>query len=250
MRVIVTGAAGLIGRVLAAGLADKYELLLYDAQVPRKSAIKRLDMRRLDRAVTAFANAAAVVDLAADTDVAAPWSSVYSNNVPATMNALEAARVAGLRRFVFASSNHVIGGYEEDEPYAGVIAGRRDDLDPARLPRIDAGASIRPNGSYALGKALGEAAGRLYADRYGLSVIALRIGSVLPGDRPTNDRHRATFLSHRDLVQLVDRALQAPPTLDFGIFFGVSDNRWRIWDIEQARSALAYEPADDAERYL
>jgi nucleoside-diphosphate-sugar epimerase len=116
------------------------------------------------------------------------------------------------------------------------------------VPRLGADAPIRPDGPYAVGKALGEAAGRFYSDEYGLSVICLRIGHVNLDDRPKEPGQFATLLSHRDLVELVRCCLAAPPTLRFGVFYGVSANRWRFWDIEAARAAIGFEPRDDAER--
>jgi uronate dehydrogenase len=80
-----------------------------------------------------------------------------------------------------------------------------------------------------------------------MSVICLRIGSVRPEDTPTTPRHFATFLSHRDLRQLVDRALGAPPELRFGVYYGVSANTWRFWRIDDAQAELDYQPVDDAE---
>jgi hypothetical protein len=188
-----------------------------------------------------------VVDLAANPDQHASWESVRENNIPATLNALEAARGAGVRRLVFASSNHVTGMYEHDEPYASIIAGRYETLEPGGFERVTASHPIRPDGPYGVGKALGEAAGRFYSDVHGLSVVCLRIGTVNRQDRPRNVRELATLLTHRDLVQLVDRSLAAPESVGFAVVYGVSANRWRIWDIEDARRLLGYEPADDAE---
>jgi uronate dehydrogenase len=164
------------------------------------------------------------------------------------VNAFEAAREAGVRRVIFASSNHVVGMYENDEPYASIVAGDYEGLEPARLPLIGADAPIRPDGPYGAGKAFGEAAGRYYADMHGLSVICLRIGTVNASDRPEDPREFATLLTHRDLVHLIRRCLDVPE-LPFGVFYGVSANTWRFWDIDGARRALGYEPQDDAEQW-
>jgi uronate dehydrogenase len=174
---------------------------------------------------------------------------VRANNIPATLNALEAAHRAGVPRLVFASSNHVTGLYERDEPYASIVEGAYGGLDPAALTRISAADPIRPDGPYGVGKALGEAAGRMYAELHGLSVICLRIGTVNAEGRPLSARQFATLLTHGDLVQLVERSLLAPASERFGIFYGVSGNTWRIWDIADARARLGYEPRDDAEQF-
>ena len=93
-------------------------------------------------------------------DQDSPWDVVYSNNLPSTYNALEAARRAGAKRVIFASSNHATGNYEEDEPYASIVAGMYEGLDPETFPRVTVDMPIRPDGPYGIGKAFGEAAGR------------------------------------------------------------------------------------------
>jgi nucleoside-diphosphate-sugar epimerase len=244
----VTGAAGLIGGIVMDALSGQCEVRGLDHR--RGSDVDWIrDMTKLRRIQPAFDGMDAVVDLAADSSASASWSSVLRNNVPATVNAFEAARRAGIRRIIVASSNHVVGGYEDDEPYASVLAGRYDSVDPSTLTRLTAAAPIRPDGPYGAGKAMVEAAARYYADEYELSVICLRIGTVNHENRPTSTRHFATFLSHRDLGSLVRCCLAAPDDLRFGIFYGVSANTWRIWDVEHAVAAIGYRPQDDAETW-
>ena len=110
-------------------------------------------------------------------------------------------------------------------------------------------APIRPDGLYAVGKAFGEALGRLYADEHGLSVICLRLGTVNAADRPQVPRHFATLLTHADLVRLVRCAIDAPDDLRFAVFYGVSNNTWRFWDLTGPREAIGYEPQDNAETW-
>lgn len=247
-RLLVTGAGGLVGSVLWAGLGDGYDLSGIDLRRVPDPRVQRGSTASLRRAVKAFEGMDAVVDLAATPAVSTPWEEVYGNNVPASWNALEAARQAGVRRVVVASSNNVTAGYERDEPYASVVAGHYRGLAPGGFRRLTTADPVRPNGAYAVGKALTEAAARYYADTFGLSVICLRIGTVNRDDQPSNARHHATWLSHRDLVQLVDRCLRAPADLGFAVFYGVSDNTWRIWDITDAQESVGYAPRDDAER--
>jgi uronate dehydrogenase len=247
-RVLVTGAGGLIGEILREGLAGRWDLRGLDGA--RGAGVDvRGDMRRLRSIREAFEGTSAVVDLAADASASASWRTVLENNVPATVNALEAARLAGVERVVFASSNHVVGLYELDEPYASIVAGRYESLDPASLPRIRADAAIRPDSPYAVGKALGEAAARYYAEAHGLSVICLRIGTVNRADRPRNPRELATLLTHRDLVHLVECSLAAAAEVRFAVLYGVSANTWRIWDLDEARAVVGFTPQDDAERF-
>lgn len=246
--VLVTGAGGIIGRVLRKGLGSDYRLLGID--VRRGDGVDwTRDMRSARRVRTLFEGVDTVIDLAAISSVSTSWRDVQRTNIPATLNALECARRAGVRRLVFASSNHVTGMYERDEPYAAIVAGEYGGLQPGSYRHIDTTVAIRPDGAYGVGKALGEAACRYYADAFDLSVICLRIGTVRPTDRPDSPRHFATLLTHRDLIQLVRCCIEAPTELNFAIFYGVSANTWRIWDIESVRAAIGYAPVDDAERW-
>jgi nucleoside-diphosphate-sugar epimerase len=246
---VITGAAGLLGTLLSRGLDGRYEVEGIDRARGGGRHVRRANMARPGAADRLFQGADAVVDLAGLPGMDTPWRDVWKNNLPATMNALEAARRAGVRRFVFASSNHVTGMYEREPPYSRIVAGDRDGLDPAATPLIAPSWPIRPDGPYALGKAFGEAAARHYADAFGLSAICLRIGTVNAEDRPLRPRHFATLLTHADLLRLVESALEAPDDLRFGVYYGVSRNTWRIWDLAGAREELGYEPADDAEAF-
>lgn len=246
--VLVTGARGTIGQILCAELSGEYAVRGLDTARGRGVDVVA-DMTRLRRVERAFEGATAVVDLAADSRVSASWERVRDNNIPAALNALEAARRAGARRVVLASSNHVTGLYEHDEPYASLVAGRYEGLNPGRLRRLTVEDPIRPDGPYGVGKAFAEAAARYYSETFGLSVICLRIGTVNRSGRPEVARHFATLLTHRDLVHLVLCCLEAPESVGFGVFYGVSANTWRLWDIEDARRQIGYTPADDAERW-
>ncbi len=243
---LVTGAGGTIGRIVAHALSDEYAV--HGLDVKRGPVIAWVgDMAKLRRVEPAFAGMSAVIDLAANASVSESWRSVRRNNIPATLNAFEAARRAGVRRVIFASSNHVVGLYERDEPYASIVAGEYEGLDPTQISRLGADVPIRPDGPYGVGKAFGEAAARYYAEAHGLSVICLRIGTVNSENRPSNPRQFATLLTHRDLVHLVRCCLTAPDSVRFGVYYGVSANTWRFWDIDDAHEAIGYTPQDNAE---
>lgn len=246
-RVLITGASGLIGGVLAGGLAAEYVLRGVDRRRVIGMPSRRGNMRRLRSIEPSFRGADTVIDLAAKPDPNISWRTALRNNLPATVNAFEAARRAGVKRVVFASSNHATGLYENDPPYAAILAGDRSGLEPGRFRLITASDPPRPDGPYGVGKVFGEATGRYYADHFGLSVICLRIGTVNRADAPKDARQRATLLTHADLVRLVRCCIEAPEELRFGIFYGVSNNTWRIWDIADARERIGYEPVDDAE---
>ena len=246
--VVITGAAGIIGRVLRAELADSYSLRTID-HLPGEGIDLAADVRRPEWMQKAFSGASAVVELAARASLSTSWEHVLTNNLAATVATLEAARLAGVPRVVVASSNHVTGMFERDEPYASVLAGRYEGLEPERVPRIRVDSPPRPDSFYAIGKCGAEAAARFYAEEYGISAICLRIGTVNPQNRPRKPREFATLLTHRDLGQLVRRCLEAPLDLGFAVFYGISRNTWRIWDIEDAAATIGYEPLDDAESF-
>lgn len=248
-RVLITGASGLIGGVLRAALSEAYELSGVDRVPVPGLDVAVGDMTNLEAVGPAFEGVDVVIDLAAVASDRSPWDVVYANNVPSTYNALEAARRGGAKRLIFASSNHVTGAYEDDHPYSAIVAGRYEGLDPKAIPRVSTAMPIRPDGPYGVVKAFGEAAGRYYSDRHGLSVLCMRIGSLVKESRPRTVRHFATLLTHRDLVHLVTQCVEAPPRVGFGIFYGVSNNTWRFWDIGDSADAIGYHPRDDAESW-
>jgi nucleoside-diphosphate-sugar epimerase len=248
-KILITGAAGLIGTVLMRGLETRYELVGVDRAFRRPRNVHRRNLARSRFLASIFDGADAVVDLAGLPDHRTDWKRVWRNNLPTTMNVLEAAVRAGVRRYVFASSNHVTGLYERYPPYSAIVAGDYAGLDPGSIPLIRASFPVRPDGAYALGKVLGEAAARWHTETSGLTAICLRIGTVNAEDRPLQPRHFATLLTHADLVRLVGCALEAPAELGFRVYYGVSRNTWRFWDIADAAIELGYEPQDDAERY-
>lgn len=246
--VLITGAAGLIGGVLRDRLADEYLLKGLDRRWVRDRRISRADVTNRRKLARLFEGAEAIVDLATAATLRLGWDDVL-RDCRGRINVLEAARASGAERYIFASSNHVTGLYELEHPYADIIAGAYGDLDPTATPLIGPASPLRPDGPYAVGKAFGEAVSKYYSERYGLSCICLRIGSVNRSDRPNEPRDYATLLTQRDLVHIVDCALRAPRELLHGVYYGVSANRWRFWDIENARREIGFEPQDDAERF-
>jgi uronate dehydrogenase len=230
MRVLITGAAGAIGSVLRAGLAGRYSLLrLADIKPcgttgPGEEEILA-DFSAPDAALAATRGMDCVVHLAG-IPREAEWERILPNNIVGTYNLFEAARRNKVKRVVFASSNHVTGFHRVGRP-----------VDPAVQPR--------PDSRYGVSKVFGEALGRLYADKHGLSVACLRIGSFR--ERPQNARELRTWISHRDTVQLVRRCIDAPP-LHFIVVYGVSANTRNEWHDDAAR-LIGYRPEDNAESF-
>lgn len=248
-KVLITGASGLIGSILGDAMNAQYDVTGVDIVNAPVLDTLIADTTDLDAIYAAFDGVDAVIDLAAMIDRDTAWDHVYSNNIPSTYNVLEASRRAGVKRVVFASSNHTTGLYENDYPYSDIVAGLYDGLDSNSIPLVDITMPVRPDGPYGIGKIVGEVAGRYYSERYGLSVICLRIGTVNRENRPLIPRHFSTLLTHRDLVNLVISSLEAPSKLTFAIFYGVSNNTWRFWDISDSEQALGYLPKDNAESW-
>ena len=249
-KVLITGVTGLIGGIVFNDLKNDYELTGLARRPMEGLCHFRASIDSLEDILPAFEGQDAVVHLAADPEADAPWESVLPNNLIGTYNVYEACRIHGVKRVVFASSNHATGMYERDHPYHHIVRGEYDKVDVWPIPQVSHEAEIRPDGYYGISKAYGEATGRYYSEEFGLSVICLRIGTVNAWDSPTRSiRHFATWFSHRDQAQQVRKSLEAPEELAFDIFYGVSGNKWRFWDIEHAREVIGYEPQDNAEEY-
>lgn len=231
-RVLITGAGGRIGRSLAERLADRYQLRLHyhrEPEGPPAADSVVADISEYDQIAAAMEGIDAVVHLAGQPNTASPWEAVLPANIVGTYNVYESARRAGVRKVVFASTNHVMGMYDRDRAWP-----------------VYAEQPVRPDSLYGVSKAFGETLGRHYADRYGMSIIALRIGWFL--EQPHDEIARWMWLSPRDCAQLVCRAIESE--LGYGVFYAISGNGSRHWDITDAINALGYRPEDDAERYF
>ena len=236
-KVLITGAAGRIGRVLRDGLKARYDLrlLYHNTVLPAEPGeeVCVADITDLDRMVEASAGVDAVVHMAGNPSGRSSFETILEANIRGTYTIYEAAHRSGVRRVVFASTNHVTGYYEKNGIYT--------------TPDMPA----RPDSFYGASKAYGEDLGRYYVDAFGLSVICLRIGSFVTADvvrdrKRGSDRILSSWLSHRDTVQLVWRSIEAEG-IDFGVYYGISGNTRAYWDIQNAREELGYEPEDDAE---
>jgi uronate dehydrogenase len=229
--VLITGADGRIGTTLRAGLRERYQLrVMFRAPGALSDPTEQVVIADLEDQSTirsAARGTDAIVHLAANPSTRASFEETLQANIVGTYHVFEAARQEGVHRVVFASTNHVTGMYERD----GALV-------LSTLPP-------RPDSYYGVSKAYGESLGRYYHDAHGLAVICLRIGSFLP--KPRDVRGLSTWLSPRDMVQLVWRSLEA--SVGYGVYYGISGNSRRRWDITNAREELGYVPEDDAERF-
>ena len=236
-KVLITGAAGEIGSVLAAGLNEDYDLrLLYHKTVLPKFGDEEIfvgTINDMEKMIAATAGVDSVIHMAGNPDDKASFDAVMGVNIQGTYTTFEAARRSGVRQIIFASTNHVTGYYEIDGVYT-----------TPDLP-------VRPDGYYGVSKVFGEALGRYYSDAFGISVICLRIGTCRSEDAVIsrkNDRILSTWLSLNDTVQLVRCSIEAE-SIKFGIYYGISDNTRAYWDIQNARDEIGYDPQDNAENY-
>ena len=227
--VLITGAAGDVGGHLRRELAGKYLLRLSDRRPVQDLALgehfTRANIARLTQAVRITRGVDAIVHLGGYA-TEGPWQHILEANIVGCYNLFEAAHQNGVKRIVFASSNHAVGFHGRDEV-------------------LDHHAELRPDSRYGLSKAFGENLGRLYADKYGLEVCCVRIGNVLR--LPADKRRLSIWLSPRDLAQLVSIGIEHP-AIRFEIVYGVSANQRSFYDNANALR-LGYRPQDDSERY-
>ncbi len=250
--VVITGSAGRVGTILRSALAAKYRLRGVDRRpTPGMPDATVANLTDLKAVLPAFEGAEAVLHLAADPRHTPDiwWDTLLPDNILAAANMYEAARRGGAKRVVFFSSMHVDGLYEHDEPWRRIAKGDYAGLDPKSVRLVSADMPPRPDGPYAASKLFGEALGRWYAEGHGLEVVVVRLGTVGLDDKPGRDpRSLVAWISHRDLAQLAERAIEAP-SITYEIVFGASDNTWKIYDTLHGRGALGYAPKDNAETF-
>lgn len=240
-RILITGINGLIGGILQEALAGQYNVYGLDESGPFSSQVLSADItdyKQVAQVVDDFSPLSAMIHLAGNPSPMASWEEVLGPNIIGTRNIFEAAREFRVPRVVYASSNHVMGGYEGIE--SNYFLHRQ--TEPVRITTKD---PVRPDSEYGVSKAFGEAMARYYCARWGVEAICLRIGAVLKEDDPTTDaRNLRIWLSQRDLVQLVVKSLLT--NVPFGIYYGISNNKGAFYDLSNARDDMGFVPADDA----
>lgn len=229
-RLLLTGAAGGLGRVLRPRLKAYCDVLRLSDLADLGSAAAGEELSQVP-----LQDGAAVHQLLEGVDavvhlggvsVEAAFDPILQANIVGTYNLYEAARKHGVKRVLFASSNHVTGFYRQDEV-----------LDTNALPR--------PDGLYGLSKAFGENLARFYFDRHGIETACLRIGSSFA--EPKDRRMLATWMSFDDLERLVVSCLTAP-LVGYSVVYGMSNNRTQWWDNTKAKH-LGYVPQDSSEPF-
>lgn len=247
MRVVITGAAGRIGRQMVEELSDAYELCLIDrVRLPRRRSIVadlsrshggplKRTWRRFGRStwIDLFREVDVVLHLAADVRNDAPWDSVYVNNIKATWNVLEAAARYQVPRVIFASSNWAVRSLEQSMTPACYQPGG---------PKIGSAASPQPLRPYGISKALGELAGRMFVDQGQLrSFVAVRIGAYGPEPDETDERLRAIWVGVQDLRSLLRRCVESSSE-GFHVVYGVSGQTTAPYDLSYTCNFLSWQP--------
>jgi len=229
-RILLTGAAGGLGRVLREKLKPWADILRLSDIGDMGSAADNEEIMHCD-----LADKAAVFELVKEVDVIlhfggisveAPFEDILRANIQGTYNIYEAAHKHGIKRLVFASSNHTIGFYQT-------------------TTCIDADDPVRPDGMYGISKCFGENLSRYYFDRFGIETVCIRIGSSFPV--PTSRRMLTTYLSFDDLTELLRCALFTP-RVGHTIVFGASDNAEKWWDNRKA-AHLGYQARDSSAQF-
>ncbi len=226
--ILMTGAGGGVGTHLRRELAGRYSLRLSDYRKlkPAKGeTFVQGDISKISDMLRATKGVDAIVHLGGYS-VEGAWDDILSANIIGCYNVFEAAQRNGVKRILFATSNHAVGFY------------RRDHV-------IDHRVYIKPDGRYGVSKVFGEALGSLYADKYGMEVFCMRIGNV--NDAPIDKRRLSIWISPRDMAQLVTIGIEHPE-IRFEIVYGVSNNR-RSWYDNSNATRLGYRPQDDSEAF-
>ncbi|MCM3656358.1 NAD(P)-dependent oxidoreductase [Agromyces mediolanus] len=227
--VLYTGGTGRMGQVIREGLAGRYDrVVLFARRAPEGELFPGEevvigDLAELDRLTAAAQGVDVIVHLGGVADEG-PYEAIRAANIDGTYHVYEAARRAGVRRVVYASSNHIVGFHPATE-------------------LLDESAVLRPDTYYGVSKAFGEALASLYHDKWGVESVLLRIGTFRPA--PEDTRQLALWLSWPDGVELVRCAIENGP-VGCQVVYGTSANSERWWNADAGWAAIGYQPKDDA----
>jgi len=237
----ITGAGGNIGKTLQTGLSELYQLKLYDLgpiEPVKTGQTIQVDFAEQEQVRNIFQGVDALIHLAGDPRPNAPKESTYRNNFVATSYVFEEAKKAGVKKVIFASSNFYHEGAIRD-----FLQGKRQK--PILLSDNPTALSL-----YGQSKVFGENIGR-HLSHFGIQFVGLRIGWTVPEDDPSlyaGAYMSAMFCSHRDLINCFKQSLLIEEP--FLVAYAVSNNSRGIFDLNQTREKLHFNPQDNAENYL
>lgn len=229
-RILLTGAGGNLGKVLRASLAGAFDTIRLSDVVEIEPAVSGEEVVQCDlgdaEAVLALVEGCDAIIHLGGMSVENTFDVILNSNIRGTYHLYEAARKNKVDRIIFASSNHAIGFHD-------------------RETRLDATSDLRPDSMYGVSKGFGELLARYYFDKFGIETACVRIGSSF--EKPRNRRMMATWLSFRDLTNLVTRVLDAD-RVGFSIIYGVSDNDETWWD-NSGTAYLGWHPEDSSSQF-
>lgn len=232
-KLLITGAAGTIGKVLYEGLKaeGKYEITAADVKRDEDAGIVEMDIHDAARLDELTRGVDTVLHFAWIKDEGDFLGKVLSGNVSGAYKLYEAAVKNGVKRIVFASSNHATGFYKVGES-------------------IDVEDPYRPDSFYGLSKCYIELLGRLYADQGKISSINIRIGNFPGDDRPHSERAAHIWISERDMIRLTVCCIEARPEMSYLNLYGTSANTDNYYDIGYLEEQIGYKPQDNAAELL
>jgi len=229
-RLLITGAAGNLGTIARNALGHVAQTLRISdiadmGEAALNEEIVTCDLTDKDAVETLVRGCDGILHLGGCRNENT-WTKVRNANIDAVFNLYEAARKNGHPRILYASSNHAIGCYRQNE-------------------RLDASSPTRPDGLYGVSKVFGETLARMYFDKFGIETASVRIGSCFA--EPRNHRMLSTWLSPADFLRLIECVFRVP-VLGCPIIYGVSNNDASWWNNDSV-AYLGWQPQDNAERF-
>lgn len=238
-KLLVTGAAGRIGSRLIEDLVDEYDVIAADKDCsaieewPEKDLqLLEFDVTRYEECLKVCVGVDTVIHLAGNPSPKATYDEVKEVNIDGTYHMMQAAHEQGCKRLIFASSIHAVKGYPQDE-------------------QVKTTSQIRPKDVYGVSKAFGEAMGNYFAYQKGLEVIAVRIGGhrsiemmVEESEKP-DMRQKSTYISAKDMNQLIKKCVEADLNHPFEIVHGVSNNTFKFLDLSDTKEKVGYNPENN-----